>query len=296
MSYSTELKCRLAEKEIKRNCCRRSLLYGMLSVRASLVDVTILLPLDSGAVAELAAAECRSLFDREVRVLPYGRTGGRVRIAFHSEAAAAHLLSGKLSYPEKTPPCQSCLAHFLRGIFLAIGRMSDFTKLYRLEFSAASHADALAALLEETVAPPKRTERRGETLLYYKSNSVICDFLAVIGAETDAFALINDNIEAGYRNAANRRANCEARNIERSVEASMRFVQLIRRLEAADKLKKLPEELRLTARLRAENPTASLTSLGSQCVPPVSKSGMNHRLQRIEEMAKELLRDNKEEE
>ena len=69
----------------------------------------------------------------------------------------------------------------------------------------------------------------------------------------------------------------------------MKVVHLIRRLTASDKLGKLPEELRETARLRVENPTVSLTTLGSWCTPPVSKSGINHRLKKIEELATELL-------
>ena len=69
----------------------------------------------------------------------------------------------------------------------------------------------------------------------------------------------------------------------------MRFVHIVRRLEAADMLTRLPDELRETAMLRAENPTASLAALGNRCSPPVSKSGMNHRLEKIERLAAELL-------
>lgn len=292
MSYSTELKRRLAEKGIKKSCCRRSLLYGLLSLRGEPGEGdTVSLSVDAGAVAPLAETELRRFCGAARVEASCGARSARTTFTFTSEVLSAHLREGSLSYPEKDPPCPQCLSHFLRGIFLASGRMSDFTKQYRLEFSANRQADELSALLAETVAEPKLTTRRGETVLYYKTNSEICDLLAVIGAEADAFALINETIEAGYRNAANRRANCEARNIERSVEASMRFVQLYRRLQAADKLKNLPEELRETARLRAENPTVSLATLGGRCTPPVSKSGMNHRLEKIERLASELLSD-----
>ncbi len=294
MSYSTELKRQLSEKEIKKNCCRRALLYGMLSMRAKCSDNGISILLESGSVAPLAALEIGRNFGNTPAAAPYGPHALNTRLSFSSSAAEAHIKSGELSYPEKKPPCQSCLSHFLRGIFLASGRMSDFTKLYRLEFSAGHQADNLFSLLSELGLPPKRTERKGEHILYYKTNSAICDLLAVIGAEVNAFELINDNIAAGYRNAANRRANCEARNIEKSVEASMRFLQIYRALEAEDKLSKLPEDLRETARLRAENPTLSLATLGSWCSPPVSKSGMNHRLEKIEALAFELLNDRKE--
>ena len=289
MSYSTELKRQLSEKDIKKNCCRRSLLYGMLSMRGTAVGDEVTLSLDAGAVAELASAEIRHAFGVFPRAVPVGQKRARARLVFSSAAAAAYIRSAELTYPEKVPPCPHCLSHFLRGIFIAAGRMSDFTKLYRLEFSCGPHRESLSSLLSEITDEPRMTERRGELLLYYKTNSAICDLLAFIGAESSAFALINDNIEAGYRNAANRRANCEARNIERSVEASMRFVHIVRRLEAADMLGRLPDELRETAILRAENPTASLSALGNRCSPPVSKSGMNHRLEKIERLAAELL-------
>ncbi len=292
MSYSTELKRQLSEKEIKKNCCRRALLYGMLSVRGKCTDEGVALLLESGSVAPLAALEISRVFGVFPIATPYRTT--HTRLIFASPAARAHVLSGALSYPEKTPPCQSCLSHFLRGIFLSAGRMSDYKKLYRLEISAAHQRESLFDLLTELGLSPKRTERKGESILYYKTNSAICDFLAAIGAEVNAFELINDNIAAGYRNAANRRANCEARNIEKSVEASMRFLQIYRALEAEDKLSRLPEELRETARLRAENPTLSLATLGSWCSPPVSKSGMNHRLEKIEALASELLATGKE--
>lgn len=289
MSYSRELKRQLAEKDIKRNCCRRSLLYGMLSMRGVAVGDEVTLSLDAGAAADLASAEIRRLFGIVPSAVLLGPKRGRARLVFTSPLAAAYIRSAELTYPEKVPPCPHCLSHFLRGIFIAAGRMSDFTKLYRLEFSCGERREELLSLLSEITDPPKRTERKGESLLYYKTNSAICDLLAFIGAESSAFALINDNIEAGYRNAANRRANCEARNIEKSVEASMRFVHIVRRLEAADMLTRLPDELRETAMLRAENPTASLAALGNRCSPPVSKSGMNHRLEKIERLAAELL-------
>lgn len=291
MSYSTELKRRLAEKEIKRSCCRRSLLFGILSMRGRVEEGHLVtLTLDE-TLAPLALPELRRICKAEPEVKTIGARSKRMAVSFVSEPLADHLLRGEVSYPEKEPPCVHCLSHFLRGIFLSAGRISDFTKQYRLEFSVKAEGASLAALLSETVAEPKFAERRDERILYYKTNSDICDFLAMIGAEADAFALINETIEAGYRGAANRRANCEASNIERSVEASMRFLQIYRSLEAADKLKCLPEELRQTAELRAENPTVSLATLGGRCTPPVSKSGMNHRLEKIEKLARELLAD-----
>ena len=291
MSYCTDLKKTLVECEVKKKCCRRALLYGILTMRGEPSGESgVLLTLPQGEVATLFAREVHALFGVQPEVRPLGAKGSRVRISFSSEELCRHLLSGELTYPQKSPPCTQCLSHFLRGIFLASGRMSDFTKLYRLEFSANRYTDALYDLLSEAVSPPKLQARRNERLLYYKTNDEICDFLTVIGAEHVTFDLINNTITAGYRSAVNRRMNCEVRNIGRSVDAAERLIALLERLIAADKLKKLPDELRSTALLRIEHKTLSIAALARKSTPPVSKSGMNHRLEKIERLAEELLK------
>ena len=291
MSYSSDLKKLLVEYEIKKKCCRRALLYGILSMRGDLLgNGVVSLTLPQGEVAALVAREAFALLGAAPDVRPLGAKESRVRISFESREMYEHLVLGELSYPQKNPPCQQCLSCFLRGIFLASGRMSDFTKLYRIEISADRFADSLYDLLSETVSPPKLVTRRNERILYYKTNDKICDFLAAIGAERVTFELINNTIAAGYRSAVNRRMNCEVRNIGRSVDAAERTIGLIERLIAADKLKKLPEELRDTALLRVEHKTLSIAALARKATPPVSKSGMNHRLEKIERLATELLK------
>ena len=291
MSYSSDLKRQLVEKEVKKSCCRRTAIYGLLALSGVAAGDDVTLTVEGESVAPFAADEIGRIFGTEVKTSRVSSRFPRATLCFSSPIAAEYIREGRLTYPQKTPPCPHCASHFMRGIFLAVGRMSDYTKLYRLEFSAGERADALSAYLALLGIPPKHTVRRGETILYYKSNATICDVLAAIGAESAAFSLINDNIEAGYRNDANRRANCEARNIERSVEASMRFVHSYRRLEAADKLVRLPEDLRATARLRAENPMMSLSALGARHSPPITKSGMNHRLEKILKMIDEILKE-----
>ncbi len=293
MSYTTELKRSLVEKEIKKKCCRRALLYGILASRGEVSGDTVSLSLESGVAAffakETGAKQQYSSKKRTNGTSHHPRT----RLSLVSASAVEYMSKNGLFCPSFAKPCDHCMAHFMRGIFLSVGRMADYQKLYRLEFSAGDKTDALAELLTDTIGEPKRTRRRNEELLYYKTNAAICDFLAYIGAEATAFALINDYIEAGYRNAANRRANCEAHNIEKSVVASMQLVHLIRRLIDEEKFSRLPDELQETARLRVEHPSASLSAIGSWCTPPVSKSGNNHRLEKIERLAKECLAKSK---
>ena len=96
---------------------------------------------------------------------------------------------------------------------------------------------------------------------------------------------MNSKIEKQFRNEANRRTNCEAGNIARSVSAAQRVVKVIERLEKDKLLSSLPEELERVARARLENPEASLAQLASMITPPITKSGLNHRLQRVMEYA-----------
>ncbi len=297
MSYSAELKESLAEKEIKKACCRASMLYGMLAARGTaLSDGVVSLCLPLGAVSSFAERQIRILFGRMPDSVPYGIGKRSTRLSFVGKGVKEFLDSDLSRIPLSSRPCPLCHAHFLRGIFLAAGRMADYRKLCRLEFSVGARRDKLTPLLAEAAGEPKYTKRREEEILYYKTAGSVGDFFAAIGAENITFSLINNTIEAEYRNDANRRANCETRNIARSIEASMRFLHLYRLLEAEGKLSLLPEELQETARLRAENPSMPLSVLGGMMTPPVSKSGLSHRLNKIIKAAVLLLGEDFEEE
>ncbi len=290
MSYSYDLKESLAEKEIKKACCRTSMLYGMLAARGTVSeDGSISLGLPLGAVSSFAERQIRILFGKAPHAASYGIGKGHVKLSFAGKGVKEFLESDFSGVPLSGRPCSLCHTHFLRGIFLAAGRMSDYKKLCRLEFSVGARRDKLFPLLTEAAGEPKYTKRREEEILYYKTAATVGDFFAAIGAENITFSLINNTIEAEYRNDANRRANCETRNIARSIEASMRFLHLYRLLEAEGKLSLLPEELQETARLRAENPDMPLSVLGGKMTPPVSKSGLSHRLNKIIKSAVLLL-------
>ena len=111
------------------------------------------------------------------------------------------------------------------------------------------------------------------------------DLLVLMGAHRVIFDVINTRIEREIRNHENRVNNCDTRNLERTVSASERQMSAIERLRETGKLDNLPAELRETARLRYENPDASLDALADLHSPPITKSGLNHRLRRITDAA-----------
>ena len=122
-------------------------------------------------------------------------------------------------------------------------------------------------------------------MIYYKKNSDIADFLAYIGANSAGFDYINESIIRENRGLANRAVNCDTANIKKTVSAAAEVMSAVEYLKNNGLLKDLPEDMKKTADLRLENPQASLAELAELSVPKLTKSGINHRLKRIVEIA-----------
>lgn len=186
--------------------------------------------------------------------------------------------------------CGQCAQHFTRGIFLEYGSVTNPSRSYHLEFSFREEAqrDAVAVYITESFGTaPKKTARKAQFIAYFKESSVIEDFLAYIGATRAVFDFMNSKILKEIRNNANRVTNCETANIGKAVSASQRVIAAIRELAASGALSRLPPELQRTAELRLSNEEASLAELGAKMEPPISKSGMSHRLTKIMEYYQE---------
>lgn len=292
MSYTEELKEALLSLPVKSPCCKRALLLGMMAVRAKEEEGEIRLSLDGEPLVEFAGGLIRSQFGREAVITKNAYRAASFTLSFASRSASEifHSLNEKPLDEIQTKTCESCKLMLLRGLFLASGRITDPTKALHLEFSCGENRDAVARLLSDAFDfPPKAAERRNEKLIYYKSNTAVSELLMLIGCSNAGFDIINRMIEKEYRQAASRRANCETGNIAKAVKASMKQIEVIERLQAANKLSFLPPELLETAKFRLEHRDLSLTQLASAMTPPITKSGLNHRLTKIMEIAKQLL-------
>jgi DNA-binding protein WhiA len=148
-------------------------------------------------------------------------------------------------------------------------------------------ADKLISALGRVVPAPKKVNRSTKIGVYYKHNESIFHLLNYMGGGQSRFVLTNTFIERDIRNAENRATNCVTKNISKAVEASKRQIEAIERLTESGKMLSLPEELRYTAELRLENPSATLFELAYMHEPPISKSGLNRRLTRLLEEADE---------
>lgn len=175
---------------------------------------------------------------------------------------------------------------FVRGAFLAGGSVTDPEKGYHLEL-ITSHRNVsrgMVSLLQEMGFSPKDTTRRGNYAIYFKQSDAIADLLTTLGASGSALAHMTAKVEKHMNNAVQRRVNCDAANVEKTVEAAQEQLDAIRRIEQREGLESLPEKLYQTALLRIVNPEMSLTDLAKLADPPVSKSCMSHRLRKLLEI------------
>ncbi len=185
-----------------------------------------------------------------------------------------------------------CRRAFLRGAFLSSGTMSDPGRSYHFEFicSIPEDAEHLAHLIESFGIEPKQTTRKQKSLVYLKDSEAIVDILNVMGASQALMRLENVRILKDIKNSANRQSNCDSANINKTVNAAKRQLADIRLIQSEIGLDKLTPTLREMAEARLEHPEESLQDLGGYLDPPVGKSGVNHRLIRIGEIADEIRR------
>ena len=187
-----------------------------------------------------------------------------------------------------------CRRAFIRGAFLTCGCMSTPQISYHMEFVCMDEARADMLLymlnsfeLEETTTA-RLIRRKKYYVVYLKSGSQIVDMLNIMGAHRSLIELEELRVVKDMNNSINRRVNCETANITKTVHAAVRQVEDIEYLRSHGGLGRLSPPLMEVALLRLEYPEAALKELGDMLEPPVGKSGVNHRLRKISEMADKL--------
>lgn len=184
----------------------------------------------------------------------------------------------------------------IREAFMQSGSISDPEKFYHLEivFTEEEQADQMRILLEEFGLDGKIVERKGHFVVYLKEGAQIADMLRIMEASLALMEFENIRILKEMRNSINRQVNCEAANLGKTISAAVKQVEDIKFISSHTGLDQLPESLAETARKRLEYPEATLRELGELMDPPIGKSGINHRLKKLSDLA-ENLRSHKEE-
>jgi DNA-binding protein WhiA len=184
-----------------------------------------------------------------------------------------------------------CKRTYMRGVFLARGSVSKPGGSYHLEmvFPTYELARSVQRVGESLGIKLRLTERKKTFLLYLKDSDQIVDFIRLIGANYALLEFENVRVYKSMKNQVNRQVNCETANLEKTLEASWRQVENIRRLIDRYTVEGLPENLRELAVLRLDYPDSSLKELGEMLSPPLSKSGVAYRMKKLEQLSEGLL-------
>ena len=183
-----------------------------------------------------------------------------------------------------------CKRAFLRDSFMCIGSISDPNKGYHLEFvcTTQSQAEGLQEMIESFDIKAMIVRRKKYFVLYIKEGSGIVDLLNIMEAPVSLMNLENLRIVKEMRNSINRRVNCEVANITKTVNAATKQIEDITYLRDHYGFENLHVNLREMAEVRLEHPDATLMELGQFLDPPVGKSGVNHRLRKLSELADKI--------
>lgn len=306
MSFASAVKMELCRSATENGCCKKAECCGLLLFGKSFsrADVTLTTGIQAVArrAAQLAAEETGAIMEVSSAMLHRGDS----RVVFTLSAAdqnardavlAAFGYTGReinLRINRSNMENDCCVGAFLRGAFLSCGTVSDPQKDYHLEFpvpfmNLARDLCALIGEIYELGFQPGMLQRRGAYVVYLKGSERIADFLTFMGAGNAAMELMQTKIVKEVRNNVNRKINFETANLGKTAQAAAAQVLAIEKILASPRgIHALPEDLQELAMLRYRSPEMSLRELGDTLSEPLSRSGINHRLQRIVDFSKEI--------
>ncbi|MBR0417285.1 MAG: DNA-binding protein WhiA [Firmicutes bacterium] len=311
MSFTSDVKKELTGLDTSRKCCQLAQLTGFIRFAGSIVlqngKPGLKVTTDNPAVARLFITLVKDYFGAKTALQiengNFLRKGHSYSLLITPEMNSEAILRevGILGVHEGSNYIKDglessnyrkrcCKKSALRGIFLAAGSVSDPGKAYHLEISCGNEyiAGDVKKLLASFGLKGKIVTRRNRELVYIKEAEQISEFLAVIGCTNMLFKFEDVRISKEMKNTANRISNCENANMDKTVNAAQKVISDIEYIDRTVGLDYLPVKLRQTAVIRKENPELPLAELAQLFDPPLGKSGLYHRLEKISETADEL--------
>ncbi len=298
MSFAYDVKAELCRAPLSRGCCAVAEGCGVLLYASTFSANEVRIVTENDEFAARLPRLFQKAFGVKFDELPEEKKGGKLvlRITQEDKLDAIWRALGydrrahfalHLNFALLEEEC--CRASFLRGAFLAGGSVTDPQKRYHLEL-ATSHVQAgreVEALLRDMGFEPKNVMRQGSLITYFKSSEHIADLLTLIGAPGRALEIVSAKIEKEMRNTVNRRVNCDAANLDKTVMAACEQVEAFTRLTESGAINELPVKLQEVAVARLLQPELTLSELAATFDPPLTKSCLNHRIRKLMKIAKE---------
>ena len=293
MSFSGDVKRELGKQYSKGRHCQLAELAAILEMVGKVQEKPCILEItsDNMVVLEKYAVLMRQLFEVDITKPLEGNIVEKILTTlkfFKEDGLALPLDEQRVDGLLVQNVC--CKRAFIRGAFLASGSMSDPNKSYHFEIVCRTmeQAEQLQQLMNGFETEAKIVERKGHYVVYLKEGSQIVDMLNVMEAYISLMNLENVRILKEMRNSVNRKVNCETANISKTVNAAVKQLEDIELIRSKLGLDQLPQNLREMALIRLKYPEAALKELGNYLTPPVGKSGVNHRLRKLAEIAEDL--------
>ncbi len=321
MSFSSEIKEELSHHSASARHCRIAELTAIITlcggISISSQDrLAMKLHTENPAVARKAGFLLHAVFGIAARTGVRSHSHGNkgrvycIGVPSHEDTVrvleACHLLGEGFEIEEDLSTVSNvilrkacCRRAFLRGAFLVTGSVSDPHRAYHYELTAPTYAKALqmTELIGSFGVEAHIVERKAHFVVYVKEGEGIVDLLNIMEAHKALMDLENIRILREISNNVNRKVNCETANLNKTIKTAVKQVADIEYLRDHMGLESLPEALQETARVRLEYADVPLSQLGALMNPPVGKSGVNHRLHKLSEMADQLRsQEGKEEE
>ncbi|MBP3329380.1 MAG: DNA-binding protein WhiA [Clostridia bacterium] len=296
MSFSQDVKSELALLTDLSDCCMKAEAYGMLLFGKYYSQTRIGLLTENKNVANAYSVFCKECCGVKARTTKTKAGNYSLSVSAQSEIMKIMRYFGQspqnvaLRINRANFEDDCCYASFLRGAFLSCGTIADPMKNYHLEFVIPFFklTNDFATLLGDMGLTPKIVERGNSYVVYFKDSENIEDFLTLIGAASSSLELMGVKMMKDVRNKINRKVNFETANISRTVNAAMAQIAAIEKIEKTKGLSWLPEQLKNIAIIRKNNPDMSLDEIKNELGGEISRSGVNHRLNRLIKIADEL--------
>ena len=301
MSYSSEVKNELARLEGQKPCCEKAELLGVLRLSGALVlrgkNIGIHFSTENAALARRVLQVLKSNYPVQTEVVITRsrrlKKNNRYQVEVIPDSNVAKALQELQILPSGEDERQNllrkacCRKAFLRGVFMAGGSVSRPAGDYHLEIVTENEelARLIVKIMHGFSLSAKMTDRKNNYIVYLKDGDHITDFLSLIGAHQALLEFENVRIVKDMRNQVNRRVNCETANLNKVIRASVLQVACIRYLHEHGRYDLLPEKLKEAAELRLRYPDISLNELVEYTEGTVGKSGLNHRLKKIRQIA-----------
>jgi cell division protein WhiA len=307
MSFASETKKELTNIEVKE-CCAKAEIASLIRMNGAISfsnqQVVLDISTENAAIARRIYTLLKKVYDIHVELLVRKKMRLKknnvyiVRISNNAKLILSDLeiMDAGFMFNRKISPSftkkKCCRRSYLRGAFLAGGSVNNpETSSYHLEIFSLykEHNEALCEVMNTFGLNAKTLERKKGFIVYLKEGEKITEFLNVMGAHQALLRFEDVRIVRDMRNSVNRLVNCETANLNKTIGAALRQVENIRFIDREVGLSILPERLREIAELRVKHQDVTLKELGEMVSgTPISKSGINHRLRKIDELAEKI--------